>query len=195
LSRDTNVGTSNTGYEQQENSSSVDAVLNSIAQEGNLNFGAQYTNGEVGEVYLEIMKGQTDVQKSNYNSNSFKIRNIGGKTITAFFLDTTGAVLGDAVFDPVGTAGDSVSKPLVLDRLSEINVLNRFNDPVFGSNTVGPNTRSDPFVFLSETPIAGSLSSGTSGFRGMILRFGQDAFTTDSIYHGQKWGELSWLFY
>ncbi|MEM6332127.1 MAG: hypothetical protein AAF823_02165 [Planctomycetota bacterium] len=70
----------------------------------------------VGAARLDIMAHNDNVQKSNFGTNSFLLRNIGDKDIVEFELDVTEALFPDTVFDPAGKAGDSVAKPLKFDR-------------------------------------------------------------------------------
>lgn len=69
-----------------------------------------------GAARLDIMPQANNVQKSNFGTNSFLLRNVGGKDIVEFELDVTEALFPDTVFDPAGKAGDSVAKPLKIDR-------------------------------------------------------------------------------
>ncbi|MEM9252537.1 MAG: hypothetical protein AAGB29_09330, partial [Planctomycetota bacterium] len=69
-----------------------------------------------GAAVLEIMAKTNNVQRSNYGKNSFILSNTGDKDIVAFKLDVTDALFPDTVFDPEGKAGDSVAKPLNIDR-------------------------------------------------------------------------------
>ncbi|MEM6757694.1 MAG: hypothetical protein AAF586_11045 [Planctomycetota bacterium] len=77
---------------------------------------AAHANDTPGAAVLEIMPKINNVQRSNYGKNSFLLRNTGGKDIVAFELDVTEALFPDTVFDPEGKAGDSVAKPLNIDR-------------------------------------------------------------------------------
>ncbi|MEM6884538.1 MAG: hypothetical protein AAF571_05850 [Verrucomicrobiota bacterium] len=56
------------------------------------------------------------IQKSNFGKNSFILTNTGEKDIVSFQLDVTKALFPDTVFDPEGIAGDSVAKPLQINR-------------------------------------------------------------------------------
>ncbi|MEM6601987.1 MAG: hypothetical protein AAF649_11430 [Verrucomicrobiota bacterium] len=71
---------------------------------------------ETGTAVLEIMRKVSDIQKSNYGKNSFLLTNTGSKDIISFQLDVTHALFPDTVFDPEGLAGDSVAKPLQINR-------------------------------------------------------------------------------
>lgn len=54
---------------------------------------------------------------STYTTSSFKITNTatGGQRITRVRFDLRSAILPDLVFDPLGTAGDTVAKPFTRD--------------------------------------------------------------------------------
>ncbi len=75
---------------------------------------AEITAPEIGAATLTITPNE-DVQGSNFGSNSFRIENVGDKTIAKVEIDVTDALLRDAVFDPFGLAGDTVTKPLTIN--------------------------------------------------------------------------------
>ncbi|MEM7767558.1 MAG: putative Ig domain-containing protein, partial [Pseudomonadota bacterium] len=77
---------------------------------------------QVGEAVLDVTVASDDVQISNFPPNSFTLTNTGEKRITALEVDVTDALYPDAVFDPFGLAGDTVSKPLTLDTPGETGV-------------------------------------------------------------------------
>ncbi len=109
-----------------------------------------------GAVRIEITPG-AGVQASNYGTGSFTIENIGDKRIAAVYFDVADALFPDTVFDPVGLAGDSVSRG------------------VFYSDTGGTGavvyghlkTNSDVLV-----PFYGE--GGASGYEGMLLKYQPD---------------------
>ncbi|MGK7895730.1 MAG: malectin domain-containing carbohydrate-binding protein, partial [Xenococcus sp. (in: cyanobacteria)] len=68
-----------------------------------------------GEAVLEITIDSNNIQISNFGNNSFQIKNTGDKTIANVEMDVTNALYSDAVFDPFGKAGDTVSKPLTIN--------------------------------------------------------------------------------
>ncbi|MEN0064417.1 MAG: MopE-related protein [Myxococcota bacterium] len=68
--------------------------------------------GGIGEALVQITPNVSDVQSSNFGNNSFTIQNTGTKRIAAVYLDVTGAVFPDSVFDSDGTGGDHVTKAL-----------------------------------------------------------------------------------
>ncbi|WP_210527176.1 calcium-binding protein [Rubellimicrobium arenae] len=55
------------------------------------------------------------LEASSYNANSFEITNTGEKNITSVTFDTRSNLLPGIVFDPAGTAGDTVAKNLKID--------------------------------------------------------------------------------
>ncbi len=79
------------------------------------NDGASADTTDHGAAVLRVMADVDNVQSSNFGENSFRIANVGRKTITQVVIDVTGALYPDAVFDPEGLAGDSGAKPLHLD--------------------------------------------------------------------------------
>ena len=70
--------------------------------------------GELGTVPVDPGGG---INGSTFNSNAFKITNnsTGGVTITSVRFDLSTALLPDVVFDPFGTAGDTVAKGFTPD--------------------------------------------------------------------------------
>lgn len=78
---------------------------------------------QTGSAVLEVMPETNNVQRSNFRNNSFLLKNTGSKNIIAFELDVTEALFPDAVFDPEGKAGDSVAKPLAINRNDQTGVV------------------------------------------------------------------------
>lgn len=72
--------------------------------------GASYGSSAVGSAVLEVMTGNNNVQSSNFGNNSFELTNTGDKKISAVFIDVTGALYQDSVFDPDGAGGDAAFK-------------------------------------------------------------------------------------
>ncbi|QBG48557.1 hypothetical protein EGM51_14525 [Verrucomicrobia bacterium S94] len=72
--------------------------------------------GNTGEATLSVMPQSDKVQQSNYGKNSFQLTNTGSKNIAEFRIDVTTALFPDIVFDPEGIAGDSVAKPLQINK-------------------------------------------------------------------------------
>ncbi|MEM8792664.1 MAG: malectin domain-containing carbohydrate-binding protein [Pseudomonadota bacterium] len=69
----------------------------------------------VGEAVLTINENGNNIESSNFGNNSFQITNTGDKDITAIEIDVTDALLPDAVFDPLGIAGDLTFKNLTIN--------------------------------------------------------------------------------
>ena len=69
----------------------------------------------VGEVRFGINEASDNIQISNYNAGSFVLENTGDKVVTSVTIDATGALYPDAVFDPFGLAGDTISKGITID--------------------------------------------------------------------------------
>ena len=100
----------------------------------------------VGQATLQITAKNNNVQISNFGENSFQITNTGTKTITQIDIDVTNALYPDSVFDPLGQAGDTSSKPLTIDSDG-------------GTGIVAPNNAS----YIGD--------GGRSGYRGLRLKF------------------------
>ncbi|MEM1108259.1 MAG: hypothetical protein AAGH99_06170 [Planctomycetota bacterium] len=76
-----------------------------------------------GAAVLQITHAVDNVQRSNYGKNSFRLSNLGSKSITGFTLDVSGALYPDSVFDPEGLAGDSVARALQIDTPGDTGVV------------------------------------------------------------------------
>lgn len=76
-----------------------------------------------GAAVLAVMPKNDNVQSSNFGSNSFRITNVGSKTIARVVIDVSDALYRGSVFDPEGLAGDSVAKPLHVDRRGGTGIL------------------------------------------------------------------------
>ncbi len=108
-----------------------------------------------GAVTLAITPNADDVQKSNYDSGSFVLSNVGDKIVTKVEIDVSGAVLKDAVFDPFGLAGDTIAKVLTINNAG-------------GTGVDAPNNdASDP----NNGTYVGA--GGTTGYEGVVLTFDQ----------------------
>lgn len=68
-----------------------------------------YGSGAVGRLGITVTPG-SGVQSSTYGETSFQVSNLGDKRIAALYIDISGALLRDAVFDPQGLAGDDVAR-------------------------------------------------------------------------------------
>ena len=102
-----------------------------------------------GEAILNITIKSNNVQISNFGKNSFQIKNTGDKTIAKVEIDVTKALYPDAVFDPFGKAGDTVSKPLTIDTNGSTGVVAPSNASYIGAG-------------------------GSKGFKGIQLVFNKD---------------------
>ena len=87
---------------------------------------------ETGAAALTITPNE-DIQGSNYGSNSFRIENVGDKTIAKVEIDVTNALLRDAVFDPFGQAGDTVSKQLTINSAGNTGVVTPSSSSYIGA--------------------------------------------------------------
>ena len=102
------------------------------------------------------------VQISTFNSASFSIENLGDKRIAAVLFDIDNALFPDTVFDPLGLAGDSVSRGLLF------------------SSTGGTGA-----VVVGETSLAPFIGvGGTSGYEAMLVRF--DSAVSGGFQTGEK---------
>ncbi|MGV2826796.1 malectin domain-containing carbohydrate-binding protein [Myxosarcina sp. GI1(2024)] len=88
------------------------------------------------------------IQKSNYRTDSFIVENTGNKKIAAVYFDVSNALFPDTVFDPVGHAGDSVSRGLSFSQTG-------------GSGAIKPGSKLTPFYG----------KGGVDGYEGMLLTF------------------------
>ncbi|WP_083191205.1 malectin domain-containing carbohydrate-binding protein [Salipiger sp. CCB-MM3] len=110
-----------------------------------------------GAVTLAINENSDNVQKSNYDSGSFVLTNVGDKVVTKVEIDVSNAILTDAVFDPFGVAGDTISKVLTINSAG-------------GTGVDAPNNdESDP---NNETYVG---AGGTAGYEGIVLTFDQSS--------------------
>jgi hypothetical protein len=64
-----------------------------------------------GSAFVQVNPGG-DIGSSTFSNNSFVIENNGSVDITRIEIETSTAYMIDIVFDPIGTAGDSVAKCL-----------------------------------------------------------------------------------
>ena len=135
-----------------------------------------------GSAQLNIRLGETDVQNSVFGWRSQLLRNTGGKRIAAAFIDLTKAMFLDAVFDPDGSGGDDVGKPLNHDwgttETLPISIgsyiwswLPARNDPAFNpSAPFDPNDLSNVNnLFVDVLSDSGRGADG--GFRGELILF------------------------
>ena len=126
---------------------------------------------QVGAVRLGITEFEDDVQISNFGSNSFQLDNVGDKSVARVEIDVTNALFEDAVFDPFGVAGDTVTKALT------INTNN-------GTGVIAPTSAtSTSFDSATATYIG---AGGTAGFEGIVLRF--DELVSGGFQNGEALG-------
>lgn len=131
-----------------------------FAGEADLITNATYTNGETGAAVLDIMVGQNNIEASNYGSNSFKVSNTGDKKISAIFIDVSGALYQDSVFDPDGMGGDSVAKAWAINSAGGTGAYISGGDAGYFIPGVDP---------LANTTGTGITSNG--GYKGAIVKF------------------------
>ena len=110
--------------------------------------------GDNGSVRIEITPAG-NIQVSTFSKTAFNITNTGDKRIAAILFDITEAQLTDAVFDPLGVAGDSTGV---------INGGLNTNTTAGTGMVVPPQT--DPEVLA---PFLGT--GGTAGYEGLLVRF------------------------
>jgi len=67
------------------------------------------------EATVEITDGESDVDATTWDPESFEFANTGDTPIETVSLNLSSAVLPDVVFDPNGTAGDEGAKGFILD--------------------------------------------------------------------------------
>jgi len=108
-----------------------------------------YANGTTGSVLIRIKQG-AGLQSSTYLPDSIAVTNTGAKRIASVYFDLTTSIFPDMVFDPIGLAGDTASRGLVVGSSGNTGVL----APVSAS---------------SLTPFRGL--GGTAGYKGMQVDF------------------------
>ncbi|MEM6452774.1 MAG: DUF4347 domain-containing protein, partial [Cyanobacteria bacterium P01_D01_bin.105] len=106
-------------------------------------------SNEIGSLKITITPN-SGIQKSNFSTSSFTVENTGDKRIAAIYLDVTDALFPDTVFDPVGLAGDTVSRGLKFNFVGNTGVFEPTQEQVL-----------EPFFG----------AGGTSGYEGMRLVF------------------------
>ena len=123
--------------------------------------GSSYGTDAVGAGLLSVMTGNNNVQSSNFGANSFQLTNTGDKKIAAVFIDVSGALYQDSVFDPDGAGGDNATKD-------------------WGINSGGPATGAfitggtNGYFLAGTDPLANDTGTGQAsngGFKGAIIKF------------------------
>ena len=136
-----------------------------FAAQTDLKTDATYGDGAVGSAKLEVMKGVNDIDASNYKPGSFQVTNLGDKKIAAVFIDVTGALYPDSVFDPDGLGGDDAAKPWGID-----------SDGGTGGYVDGSG-----FFLQGPDPIPNPDGAGgpvNGGYRGALVKFPPGDFET-----------------
>ncbi|WP_157770157.1 hypothetical protein, partial [Ruegeria marisrubri] len=105
--------------------------------------------GGTGAARIGVTETSDNINKSTFGSSSFEITNTGEKVITKVEFDLSPAILPDAVFDPFGEAGDTVSKELTID----------------SAGSTGVDTTPDASNYVG--------TGGSAGYEGLILTFDQ----------------------
>jgi hypothetical protein len=144
-----------------ENPVDPTSALEALAAQDDLKTDAEYTDGEIGSAVLTILAGQNEIDQSNFGGSSFQVTNVGGKNISAIFVDVTTALYPDSVFDPDGQGGDNVAKPWQID-----------SDGDTGAYVDGMG-----YFLPGPDPIPNSAGSGgpsNGGFRGAMVKFDAD---------------------
>lgn len=120
-----------------------------------------YGEGAVGSAEIRVTSG-SGVQSSTFGSGSFGITNTGDKRIAAVHIDISEALLTDAVFDPLGLAGDNVARGVFYGAT--------------GRTGAVPYAGADVLV-----PFYGT--GGAAGYEGLMIRF--DAATDGGFETGE----------
>ncbi len=110
-----------------------------------------YADGAVGSARITVTAGQ-EIEASTYDADSFVIQNDGDKRIAAVYFDLSTAMLTDAVFDPVGEAGDDVARGLTFGSTGN-------------TGAIVPADVLEPFFG----------SGGALGYEGMVVTFDPDS--------------------
>ncbi|SHF48216.1 hypothetical protein SAMN02745148_02769, partial [Modicisalibacter ilicicola DSM 19980] len=114
-----------------------------------------YAAGAVGSAMVTVTPG-SDVQESNYGSNSFQVTNTGDKKIAAIYFDVSTALYGDSVFDPDGRGGDTTFKAWDIDSAG-------------GSGALSPADYEHYFLPGADPDPTDANNNG--GFRGALVKF------------------------
>eukprot|EP00471_Norrisiella_sphaerica_P004160 CAMPEP_0184492034 /NCGR_PEP_ID=MMETSP0113_2-20130426/22086_1 /TAXON_ID=91329 /ORGANISM="Norrisiella sphaerica, Strain BC52" /LENGTH=1703 /DNA_ID=CAMNT_0026876645 /DNA_START=376 /DNA_END=5487 /DNA_ORIENTATION=- len=157
-----------TGFEQpQAFASEVEALLQDVT-DGIPRRKKDYHRKDEGKVRLSITASSSDIQISNYVSNSFRLSNEGEKALSAVFIDFSNAVLSDVVCDPDGSAGDSVFKGITIDtNTNDLAIETSFK-------LEKGTTPSGTFPLPSDLTLSRPVPS--AGYRGVLLEFPEGGF-------------------
>ena len=135
-----------------------------------------------GKAMLTMLKGENDVQMSNFGWRSSQIENLGDKRIAAVYIDLASAIFPDMVIDSDGRGGDDVAKPLSHDwGTTETNPISIDQyqwlwEPARSASGYSPRAAFDPRdlssvnnLFVNELSDSGLGCEG--GFRGELMLF------------------------
>ncbi|WP_170576194.1 hypothetical protein, partial [Ruegeria atlantica] len=101
----------------------------------------------IGAARIGVNETSDNINKSTFAVGSFEISNVGDKVITQVEFDITDGIVPDAVFDPFGDAGDTISKELTID----------------SEGGTGVDTTPDASNYVGV--------GGASGYEGLVLTF------------------------
>ena len=90
----------------------TDACTPTVSTDVNFTWNVTATETNNPAATVQVNPGMT-LDASTYNANSFLITNIGEEEIVNIQIDLSTGFMKDVVFDPVGTAGDSVARCLL----------------------------------------------------------------------------------
>jgi N-acetylneuraminic acid mutarotase len=90
----------------------TDACTPTVSTDVNFTWNVTATETNNPAAIVQVNPGMT-LDASTYNANSFLITNIGEEEIVNIQIDLSTGFMKDVVFDPVGTAGDSVARCLL----------------------------------------------------------------------------------
>ena len=134
-----------------------------------------YDDGVTGSAVLEIMKGNNNIQSSNFGANSFEVTNTGDKKISAIFIDVSSALYQDSVFDPDGKGGDLAFRAWQVDSKGN-------TGGFIGGGTGG-------YFLPGEDPLPNTTGTGIAsngGYKGAMVKF--DASDSGGFQNGETVG-------
>ncbi|MEL6979493.1 MAG: Calx-beta domain-containing protein, partial [Pseudomonadota bacterium] len=149
------------------------AVFQQLIADRGLTPNDAYAPNAVGEAIVSINRLDNFVQVSNFGSDSFRVTNNGEKKIVAVLYDVSDAVLTDAVFDPVGLAGDGGPKAVSVNTDGDTGV---FGYVASGSGTAQNDGAPDGLAQQVLTPYADAqpTGGGVAGYEGLLIQFFED---------------------
>lgn len=152
-----------------------------------------YNASASGEVLISIISkddAAANVQSSTYGWRSCLMTNTGDKRVAAVYMDITNAIVPDMVFDPDGSGGDDVAKPLEhnwgttetkpisIDKYDWSWLPARDSGYSPGASFDGSALDNVNNLFVDELSDSGRGSGG--GYRGALFLF--ETFVTDETY-------------